>query len=338
MSDLKQQRNSGKIIEAIVEKLLPWHRIKWLSVGLLSQTVRIRVVGMNVAVSLCSDESLFQVQFLEPATNPEDLYQIQRLEAILNGAKRDDAGNLTCGVDKGSETPSYSVPAVEEPLPDPGKGYRLLNKGEELKPGDEYYDKDGQWEPSARANENFTKQSGSDVYRRKIETANPSETPNSSIPDPGEGYRTPHPGDAGKRIEVRDSEDLRSGDARWVERTLVAVIALPVECYEQSSMGEFVCSVEGKDAAHICHAWRYARIRKEPSQTANPSEAPNRWAWIPKVGDIVRINSPERVNHGRVGVVVTKRARVCDVASEVSGKWKTWGLTANELQLIGFPE
>lgn len=179
MSDLKQQRNSGKVIEAIVEKLLPWHRIKWLSVGLLSQTVRIRVVGMNVAVSLCSDESLFQVQFLEPATNPEDLYQIQRLEAILNGAKRDDAGNLTCGVDKGIE---------------------------------------------------------------------------------------------------------------------------------------------------------------EPSQTANPSETPNSPKWIPKVGDIVRINSPERVNHGRVGVVVTKRARVCDVASEVSGKWKTWGLTANELQLIGFPE
>lgn len=236
MSEQQKQRPSGKIIEAIIEKLLPWHRIKWLGVGMLSQTVKIRVLDMDVSVGLCVDGS-YQVQFLNSANTPEDPYQIQRLEAILNGAKRDDAGNLTCGVDKGIEEPSYSVPAVE-PLPDPGKGYRLLNKGEELKPGDEYWhDKDGEWEPSARANENFTKQSGSDVYRRKIETANPSETPNSP-------------------------------------------------------------------------------------------------KWIPKVGDVVRINSPGRVNHGRVGVVVTKRARVCDVASKVC-KWKAWGLTANELEFKG---
>lgn len=256
MSEQQKQRPSGKIIEAIIEKLLPWHRIKWLGVGMLSQTVKIRVLDMDVSVGLCADGS-YQVQFLNSANTPEDPYQIQRLEAILNGAKRDDAGNLTCGVDKGIEEPSYSVPAVV-PLPDPGPGYRLLNKGEELKPGDEYWhDKDGKWEPSARANYNLTNQPGSEVYRRKIEAEKP------------------------KHVE-----------GVWVEEA------------------------DARTGRKI-----------EPTK------------WKPKIGDLVRINSPGRVNHGKVGIVVDKRARTCDVASEeVSNLWKTWGLTANELQFIGFPE
>lgn len=74
-----------------------------------------------------------------------------------------------------SETPNSS-------LPDPGPGYRLLSKDppEDLQPGDDYRSK-GEWLPSVRANEDITEQDKC-YYRRKIETANTSETPNSSLP------------------------------------------------------------------------------------------------------------------------------------------------------------
>lgn len=308
MSEQQKQRNSGKIIEAIIEKLLPWHRIKWLSVGQLSQTVRIRVVGMNVAVGLCPDESLFQVQFLEPATSPEDLHQIQRLEAILNGAKRDDAGNLTsmvCGVDKGIEKPSCSVSAVVPLLPDPGEGYRLLDKdkSEELKPGDEYWSaEDGKWEPSLRAIYGLTIKSGSDVYRRKIEPANPSETPNIStwIPKVGDkvrvarGFMNP----VGKVGIIKDFCPVVNGN--------FSILAGEGRC----TLGWFK-----KDDVEL--------IEAKPTK------------WTPKIGDIVRINSPGQINHGKVGIVVVKKARRYGVTSEVSGKWKAWGLTANELEFKG---
>jgi hypothetical protein len=205
---------------------------------------------------------------------------------------------------------------------------------------------------------------------RKIEPANPSETPNGSIPDPGEGYRTPHPGDAGKQVEVRDSEDIRHCDARWVERTLVAVVALPVDCYDRNDMGEFVCSTEGKDAKHICHLWRFARIKEEQSQGIDTSETPNSsvpessspwvsekqkpgpnevfpneiqgvWVepqqpteWIPKIGDKVRVVRTGRVGvNGKFGIIVDLPGYEYAVRMESEG-FTLCNLKADDLELI----
>ena len=360
MSEQQKQRNSGKIIEAIIEKLLPWHRIKWLSVGQLSQTVRIRVVGMNVAVGLCPDESLFQVQSLEPATSPEDLHQIQRLEAILNGAKRDDAGNLTsmvCVVDKGIEKPSYSVSAVVPLLPDPGEGYRLLDKSEELKPGDEYWSaEDRKWKPSLRAIYYLNIRSGSDVYRRKIETLEPKQL---AIPEGWRELERSETPKASDMVEHGSSWIARSGDSsveyEWYGVRIIRKIetANPSEAPNSSTWipkvgdrvrvnkpgriahgkigvvaeedaGEYAVRIVGEDLKSFnLKAEHLELIEAKPTK------------WTPKIGDIVRINSPGQINHGKVGIVVDKRARRYDVASEVSGKWKAWGLTANELEFKG---
>lgn len=293
MSEQQKQRNSGKIIEAIIEKLLPWHRIKWLSVGQLSQTVRIRVVGMNVAVGLCPDESLFQVQFLEPATNPEDLHQIQRLEAILNGAKRDDAGNLTsivCGVDKGIETPKPEPLAIPE-------GWRELEACE-MPIASDMYEHEGRW--LVRADDSSVKYEWYDVrHIRKIEAANPSETPDSST-------WTPKVGD---KVRVNKPGRIAHGKVGFIVEANAREFAVRIEHEKLTTFN--------LKAEHL------ELIEAKPTK------------WTPKIGDIVRINSPERVNHGKVGIVVDKRARTCDVASEVSGKWKAWGLTANELEFEG---
>jgi hypothetical protein len=184
MREQLKQQNSGKIIQTIVEKLLPWHRIKWLGVGELSQTVRIHVLGIDVKVGICADES-FQVQSLEPNPSPEDENHTRRLQAILNGEKRDDAGNLphmVCGLDKSDGKPPYSVLAAGS-LPDPGEGYRLLIGGEELKPGDEFWES-GRWGLSVRAINGLTVQRAANIYRRKTETK-----PTEWIPGVGDRVR-----------------------------------------------------------------------------------------------------------------------------------------------------
>ena len=115
-------------------------------------------------------------------------------------------------------------------------------------------------------------------------------------------YRHPHPGDVGKRVEVRDSTDTSSDDARWVERTLVAVIAVPLD----QDVGKFVAAVDGYDNTHICHLWRHARIKIEhPKPQADHSadadkmvempvvkqsltpEPPDGWRWL-EVGEVIR--------------------------------------------------
>ena len=86
---------------------------------------------------------------------------------------------------------------------------------------------------------------------REIETANPSEAPNSSIPDPGEGYRL---------LSKEPSEPVRKGDEFW-----------------QKLKGEWV------EIAEFVHETRqqapsyYYRRKVEPTQ------------WVPKVGDKVRV-------------------------------------------------
>lgn len=89
----EQQQDSGKIIQAIVEKLLPWHKIEWLWASQMTQSVRIRIIGIDVQVRIVCGGS-FLVGVIGPNQDEESLYHARRLTAILNGAKRDDKGNL----------------------------------------------------------------------------------------------------------------------------------------------------------------------------------------------------------------------------------------------------
>ena len=164
----------------------------------------------------------------------------------------------------------YIEPAVDH-IADANKkappaGYRLLDKSAKVEPrkaGDLFWSLTlGDWKALSAESEQDANRDEWPACR-KIETATPSETPSSSIPDQNEAYRTPRPGDVGKRIEVRDSEDIQSDDARWVERTLVAVIALPIGHTGRNNMGKFVCAYKGGDAKRICHTWRFARIKVE---------------------------------------------------------------------------
>ena len=93
-------------------------------------------------------------------------------------------------------------------------------------------------------------------------------------------YRHPHPGDCGKRVEVRDSLDTSSDESRWVERTLIAVIAVPLD----QDVGTFVAAVDGCDNTHICHLWRHARIKiKHPKPQPDHIADANKMVEMPVV-------------------------------------------------------
>ncbi len=89
----ERQQDSGKIIQTIVEKLLPWHKVEWLWASQMTQCVRIRIIGMDVQVRIIYGGS-FLVETVGPNPDAESIYHARRLTAILNGAKRDDKGNL----------------------------------------------------------------------------------------------------------------------------------------------------------------------------------------------------------------------------------------------------
>lgn len=103
-------------------------------------------------------------------------------------------------------------------------------------------------------------------------------------------YRHPHPGDVGKRVEVRDSTDTSSDDARWVERTLVAVIAVPLD----QDVGKFVAAVDGYDNTHICHLWRHARIKIEhPKPQADHSADADKMVEMPVIKQSLTTPKPK---------------------------------------------
>lgn len=85
------------------------------------------------------------------------------------------------------------VPPV---VPDPGEGYRLIDKTKDTpEPGDEYWTRGGGWIPRADPEDPFTSM---DVYRRKVKPVSP--------PEPSYSYVTQD------RVPARPGIDQR----RWV--------------------------------------------------------------------------------------------------------------------------
>lgn len=127
---------------------------------------------------------------------------------------------------------------------------------------------------------------------RKIETANPSEFPNSSIPEPGEGYRL---------LSKEPPEQVVRGDqflgfaGEWAES-------------ENWRSGGVQCSF-------------YYRRKIEPA------------AWIPKVGDRVRVNCPGRIAHNKAGLIIDVPNSEYAVRIEHE-KLTTFNLKAEHLELI----
>ncbi len=142
---------------------------------------------------------------------------------------------------------------------------------------------------------------------RKIETANPSETPNSLIPDPGPGYRL---------LSKEPPEPVREGDEFW-----------------QKLKGEWV------EIAEFVHETRqqapsyYYRRKIETAETANPSETPNSSTWIPKIGDKVWVSIPGRAVSGLECLVEGKYSEGY-VVSSICGFFRSTGIEAKDLQLI----
>jgi hypothetical protein len=109
---------------------------------------------------------------------------------------------------------------------------------------------------------------------RKIEPSNPSETPNSSIPNPGEGYRL---------LSKEPSEPVWEGDEFW--RT-------------------FDCKwIESKN-------WKHEGGLQAPSYYYRRKIEQLPAEWIPKVGDKVRVKCATPFpKEDRFGVVVKDNVR-----------------------------
>jgi hypothetical protein len=89
--------DSGRIVERICEKLLPWYKITWVEVvqsPLDSRTyASIDICGMEVAIRL-NDEGAYRVQLIDAWDNNHPEATREHIEKILNGWTRDDKGNL----------------------------------------------------------------------------------------------------------------------------------------------------------------------------------------------------------------------------------------------------
>ncbi len=132
---------------------------------------------------------------------------------------------------------------------------------------------------------------------RKIEPSNPSETPNSSIPNPGEGYRL---------LSKEPSEPVREGDEFW--RT-------------------FDCKwIESKN-------WKHEGGLQAPSYYYRRKIEQLPAEWIPKVGDKVRVSTPGRAVSGLECVVEGKYSDGY-VARSVCGGFRSTGIEAKDLELI----
>lgn len=147
------------------------------------------------------------------------------------------------------------------------EGWRELEENEPLSEGD-LFDFDGEWvgheyDPSGGVY-------SSRIHRRhirKIETEKPSEFPNSSIPEPGEGYRLLSKDPPERLLDTDEGffENGRDG-GQWLSVNYSGGDQLPLVYY---------------------------RRKIEPAE------------WIPKVGDKVRVNSPGRIVDG-LDCVVTE--------------------------------
>ena len=160
-------------------------------------------------------------QFYRDAT-PDDVARVMRGEAVEARFRDDDAGpwyprNLAgwsdsafC-CDSGSawiKCQVYDPPEILKNKPDPGKGYRLLEKfpPEELKEGDEAWGnyQDNEWGKSDYAERGCRYQSEKLWYRRRI-----ANSPTSS-----DSCRSRDTIPSGWRLLGKDEERLAS-DAYW---------------------------------------------------------------------------------------------------------------------------
>ena len=114
------------------------------------------------------------------------------------------------------ETNPFDGRKIETPKPEPlaiPEGWRELEPDEMPKVTD-LYENEGVWRN--RINDSSIEYARYEIrHIRKIETANSSKTPNSSIPDPGEGYRLLSK-DPPERV-VEGDEFWQNFNREWVE-------------------------------------------------------------------------------------------------------------------------
>lgn len=137
----------------------------------------------------------------------------------------------------------------------------------------------------------------------------PCGVPHSS----DDSFRVPHPGDVGKTVWVRDSEDPNADDAVWRARTLVAV--LPDAQPGDTSHRSFICAVQGKTAKYICQPWRFALISKDHPMAPQPEPSPAANAKLVRICENPTHPFAE-TDHGRVVQAAYCRIKVAPIVKE----------------------
>jgi hypothetical protein len=85
--------DSGRIVERICEKLLPWYKITWLEVDQVPAFACIDICGMEVVIGRL-DSNAYRVKLNDAWDNNHPEATREHIEKILNGWTRDDKGNL----------------------------------------------------------------------------------------------------------------------------------------------------------------------------------------------------------------------------------------------------
>ena len=165
---------------------------------------------------------------------------------------------------------------ADEPKPiEIPDGWRELQEGEMRSKTDMYF-RDGCWgtygdfDPAGSQSPKYDKA----IHRqqiRKIEKSNTSETPNSSMPDPGEGYRL---------LSKEPPEPVQEGDE-----------------FYQDFNGKWVESEHWTEPVEPQAEQLFYRRKIE----TQPAE------WIPKVGDKVRVVKLRRIATGDYGIIVEEK-------------------------------
>ena len=178
---------------------------------------------------------------------------------------------------------SRHIRKIETPKPEPlaiPEGWREL-EARETPIASDMYEHEGRW--LVRGGDSSVEYEWYDArHIRKIETANPSEAPNSLtwVPKVGDNVRVNCP-----------------------RRTFDGKVGVIVE----GNAGRYAVRLDSENLT----ATNLEVEHLELIETANPSETPNGSAWIPRVGDKVRV-----VN--KASVFAGKKGSILDVSEEGS--------------------
>ena len=195
----------------------------------------------------------------------------------------------------------HSSRHVRKIEPDETKPIEIPEGWRELKPDEmpkvtDLYENEGAWRN--RIDDSSFLYARYEVrHIRKIETAKPSETPNSSTPDPGEGYRL---------LSKEPLEPVRKGDE-----------------FYQDFNGKWIESEHWTEPVQPQAEYLFYRRKIE----TQPTE------WIPKVGDKVRVIEPDRISTGMDGVIVEQTGSEYAVRMS-NANLTSFNLKANYLELI----